>query len=203
MSVMDQLRNLFQRADLPDETRQVYSKSSNPKELLKGLDLLRGHNEIELRNCEEELLGHERALAQEEEKVRRGGLTPTEETIILRRIERLEKQRSNLEKQVAIFNENVNLHLNLIAKIQELEAMRSRGVGEDEIDRLIEEVEGSVEEYKRVGIAAESGSAVPAAVDNSAEKKRLEEIKRRIVGRKEPAGTPVVAEVPRKKEMEQ
>jgi hypothetical protein len=190
MSVMEKLRNLLQREDLPDETRQIYSKSASPRDLIKGLEVLRGRNEIELRENEEELIGLEKAVRMEEESIRRGGLTATEETIVLRRIERLQKQHANLERQVAIYNENVNLHLNLIAKIQEMDAMRSRGVGEEEIDQLVEQVEGSVEDYRRVAIAAESGSTLPTAVDTSAERRRLEEIKRRIVGTREEAPEP-------------
>ena len=181
MSVMEKLGNLFQRSDLPEETRQIYLKSGSPKELISGLESLRGRNEIDLRDNEQELIGLERAIALEEASIRRGGLTATEETIILRRVERLEKQRANLDRQVSIYNENVNLHLNLIAKIQEMEAMRSRGVGEEEIDHLVDEVESGVEEYKRVGIAAESGSSVPPAVDIQAERRRLEGIKKRIL----------------------
>ena len=195
MSVMEKLKNLFQSADLPEETRQIYNRAASPRELLKELEALRGRNEIDLRECEEQLLGVEKAIALEEQAVRRGGLTPTEETIALRRIERLQKHRANSERQAIIYNENVNLHMNLIAKIQELEAMRSRGVAEEEIDRLIEEVETSVTQYKRVGIAAESGAAASSAVDESAERRRLEELKRRILGggkgeRAEPARAP-------------
>jgi hypothetical protein len=203
MSVMDKLKNLFQRADLPDETRQLYLNAANPRDLVKGLETLRGRNEIDLRENEEELIGLEKAIILEENTIRKGGQTPTEETIILRRIERLEKQRGNLEKQVAIYNENVNLHLNLIAKIQEMEAMRSRGVGEEEIDRLVDEVEDHVEEYKRVSIAAEGGSNTVPAVDQSAERRRLEEIKKRIVGVKEEPKAPAVTEpLSKKKSLE-
>ncbi len=203
MSVMEKLKTLFQREDLPDETRQLYLNAANPRDLIKGLETLRGRNEIELRENEEELIGLEKGIILEENSVRKGGLTPTEETIILRRIERLEKQRANLEKQVAIYNENVNLHLNLIAKIQEMEAMRSRGVGEEEIDRLVDEVEDHVEEYKRVSIAAEGGANTVPAVDESAERRRLEEIKKRIVGVKEEPKVQTVEEpLPRKRTLE-
>ena len=203
MSVMEKLKNLFQRADLPDETRQLYLNAANPRDLIKGLETLRGRNEIELRENEEELIGIEKAIILEENAIRKGGLTPTEETIVLRRIERLEKQRANLEKQVSIYNENVNLHLNLIAKIQEMEAMRSRGVGEEEIDRLVDEVEDHVEEYKRVSIAAEGGANTISAVDEPAERRRLEEIKKRIVGAKEePKAQTVEEPLPRKKTLE-
>jgi hypothetical protein len=179
---MEKLRSLFQRPDLPDETRQIYLNARSPRELIKGLEALRGRNEADLRDSEQELIALEKAVAVEENSVRRGGLTRTEETIALRRIDRLEKQRSNLDKQVSIYNANVNLHLNLIAKIQEVDAMRSRGVGEEEIDRLVDEVQDNVQQYKRVSIAAENGSAVASAVDESAERRRLDEIKKRVLG---------------------
>jgi hypothetical protein len=203
MSIMDKLKALFQRADLPDETRQLYQNAANPRDLIKGLEILRGRNEIDLRENEEELIGLEKAIRQQEASIRKGGLTPTEETIILRRIERLGKQRANLERQASIYNENVNLHLNLIAKIQEMEAMRSRGVSEDEIDRLADDMESNVEQYKRVSIAAEDGSNTLSAVDESAERRRLEEIKRRIVGVNEEPEAPAVEEpLPKTKTLE-
>jgi len=182
MSVMEKLKSLFQRADLPDETRQIYLNARNPKELIKGLEAVRGGNEADLRDSEQELIALEKAIALEEDSVRGGKLTPTEETIALRRIDRLEKQRANLDKQVSIYNENVNLHLNLIAKIQEMDAMRSRGLSEDVIDRLVDEVQDNVQEYRRVSLAAQSSSNLSSVVDESAERRRLEEIKKRVVG---------------------
>jgi hypothetical protein len=200
---MDKLKALFQRADLPDETRQLYQNASNTRDLVKGLETLRGRNEIDLRDAEESLIALEKAMIAEENSIRNGGLTPTEEMIVLRRIERLGKQKANLDKQVAIYNENVNLHLNLISKIQEMEAMRSRGIEEDEIDRLSNDMEDHVEEYKRVSIAAEDGTSVPSAIDESAERKRLDEIKQRILGVKEPPKVQIVEEpLPKPKALE-
>lgn len=203
MSIMEKLKNLFQRSDLPDETRQLYQNAANPRDLVKGLESLRGRNEIDLRENEEQLMALEKAIMVEEDSIRRGNLTPTQETIILRRIERLQKQRTNLDKQVSIYNENVNLHLNLIAKIQEMEAMRSRGVSEDEIDSLVNDVEENVEAYKRVSIAAESSADTISAVDDSAERRRLDEIKRKIMGEKAPEKVELTPEpLPPKKTLE-
>jgi hypothetical protein len=203
MSVMEKLKSLFQRPDLPDETRQIYLNAQNPRELVKGLEVLRGRNEIDLRESEQQLISLEKAISVEEESIRKGGLTKTEETIALRRIDRLEKQRANLDKQVSIYNENVNLHLHLIAKVQEVEAMRSRGVHEDEIDRLVDDVEDSVEEYKRVSIAAESSNTTASAVDDSAERRKLDEIKKRIMGvKEEEPQEPAEEERPRPKTLE-
>ncbi len=202
MSVMEKLRALFQRADLPEETRQLYSKTDNSKDLIKGLDTLRSRNEIDLRENEEQLLGIEKAIASEEQSIRKGGLTSAEETIILRRIERLHKQRTNIERQTLIYNENVNLHLNLIAKIQELEAMRLRGVSEEEIDNLVDEVETNIQDYKRVSIAAESGTSISPAIDESADRRRLEELKKRIVGTTAEPSRPIVEVPPPKRDLE-
>ncbi len=202
MSIMEKLKILFQREDLPEETRQLYPKAVNSRDLIKGLESLRSRNEIDLRENEEQLLGIEKALLNEEQSIRRGGLTPTEEMITLRRIERMRKQRANTERQALIYNENVNLHLNLIAKIQEMEAMRLRGVKEDEIDNLVEEVENSVQEYKRIGMAAESSSALSPAVDESSERRRLEELKKSIVGTAEPDRRAAVEAPPAKKDLE-
>ena len=204
MSVMEKLKSLFQRPDLPDETRQIYLNAENPRDLVKGLEVLHGRNEIDLRESEQQLIGLEKAITLEEEAIRKGGLTKTVETIALRRIDRLEKQRANLEKQVSIYNGNVNLHLHLIAKVQEVEAMRARGVHEDEIDRLVEDVQDSVGEYKRVSIAAEGSGTTASAIDESAERRKLEEIKKRILGAKDEGQPqdPVEEQRPRPKFLE-
>jgi hypothetical protein len=182
LSVMDKLKNLFQRAEVPDDARDIYLKAANSRELLKGLEAQRGRNEMELREHEDQLIALEKSLLLEEDRIRKGGLSPTEEATILRRIERYGNQRDSLEKLVGIYNGNVNFHINLIAKIQEMEAMRSRGVSEDQIDRLIGEVEENLEIYKRESLAGENTAQMPEAVNNSDERKRLAEIKNRIIG---------------------
>jgi hypothetical protein len=181
-SVMDKLKNLFQRADIPDDAREIYLKAADSHELLKGLEAQRGKNEMDLRENEDQLIALEKSLFAEEDKIRRGGLSPTEEATILRRIERYGKQRGNLEKLVGIYNGNVNFHMNLIARIQEMEAMRSRGVSEEQIDRLVGEAEENLEKYRRESLAGESTAQIPDAISDSAEQKRLAEIKNRIVG---------------------
>jgi len=53
-----------------------------------------------LRDSEQQLIALEKAIISEEGSVRKGGLTTTEETIALRRIDRLEKQRANLDQEL-------------------------------------------------------------------------------------------------------
>jgi hypothetical protein len=202
MSLMEKLRNLFQGPGVPEETRQIYTDAKDPRELVQGLEQIRGRNEIDLRDSEQELIGLDKAIALEEASIRRGGLTRTEEDIALRRIDRLGKQRANLERQTSIYNQNVNLHLDLIARIQEMEAMRSRQVTESDIDGVVERVEDSLQEYKRVNIAAEAGSTIGSAVDESAERRRLDEIKKRILGSQESASPAVPEDPPRQKSLE-
>ncbi len=182
-SLMDKLKNLFQNADVPDDAREIYLKAANPLELLKGLEAQRGRNEMELREREDQLIALEKSLLSEEDKVRRGGLSPTEEATTLRRIERYGNQRDSLEKLVGIYNGNVNFHNNLIARIQEMEAMRSRGVSEDQIDQLVGEVEEHLERYRRESLAGASTAQVREAVTDSAERARLAEIKKRILAK--------------------
>lgn len=194
MTSMEKLRDLFAGAGLPEETRQIYTQAENTRDLMKGLQVQFGKNEVELRQHEEQLMALEKALAVEQERIRKGGLSASEETMILRRIKRLEKQCSIVDNLVAIYSDNVNLHLNLIAKIQEMEAMRLRGVSEDAIDRLLEEVGENLESYKRGRLAAESGGGPTMAVSRSQEAKELDAIKQRILGSKQPNVLPAVEE---------
>lgn len=196
MTAMDKLKSLFQRADIPPETREVFAQAGNARELMKGLQGLLGKNEPELRENEEQLIAIEKALIREEDRLRRGGLTPTEETTLLRRIQRLAMQRGRLENLVSIYNQNITLLLNLLAGVQEMDAMRLRGVTEDEIDRLVQEMEDNLEVYNRVSLAAEGGPAPVQAADRPREAKELDAIKQRILGAKQPS-VPHGAEEPR------
>ena len=182
MNLMEKLTGLFQRPEVPDEMRDVFARAKDPRDLLKGLETLRGRNEIELRDAENDLATVEQALAGETDRIVKGELTPAVKTSVLRRIERLEKQLANLQARATIFNENVNLHLNLIARIQEIQAMELRGVDEDRIDEILVEADAQLSDYRRTFLAQGEGERPAAKAEQTAEQQRLEALEKRLKG---------------------
>ena len=107
-----------------------------------------GKNKMDLYEVEDRLIALSTAVGKEEDQLRTGGLVGVDKTILLRRIERHEKQRSSHESLASIYNENVNLNRNLIAKILEIEAMQARGVKEQQADSVMEEFAENIGEYR-------------------------------------------------------
>jgi hypothetical protein len=181
MGLIDKLKDVLLGADLPEETREVFETASSAREIVKGLEVQLGKNELDLRENEEHLITIEKSLLKEEVQLRKGGLTPTQETILLRRIERLEKQRGILENLVTIYNEKVNLHLNLISKIQQMEAMRANNVKEELVDNVVEDVGEHLAEFRRVRLAGADGERQTRLKERDEEQQRLQAIKKRVL----------------------
>ncbi len=182
MKLMDRLKALFQRPDIPAETRDAFARASTPAELVRILDDLSGRNGIELKRAEQELFAVSKALEAEEGRIREGGLPQAVRTSVLRTIERLRKQRDNFDARTGIFNGNINLHLNLIARIQEMEAMELRGVTEEEIDGILDDVQDELHEYRRDIQAGREGEPSVTAAGRSAEQERLDDLERELTG---------------------
>lgn len=182
MKLMDRLKALFLRSDIPAETRDAFARASTPAELVRILEDLSGRNGIELKRAEQDLFAVSEALGTEEARIRQGGLAQVVKTSVLRTIERLRKQRDNLDARASIFNGNINLHLNLIARIQEMEAMELRGVKEDDIDEILTDVQEELQEYRRDIQAGREGEPAVTTVGRSAEQERLDDLERELTG---------------------
>ena len=84
--------------------------------------------------------------ASEVGKVRSGELPERSKNNVLRKIQRLRKQMDNLEERQQIYNRNINLQIDLVGRVQALDAMELRGVDEDRIDEILGDYEDDVVE---------------------------------------------------------
>ena len=150
MPLMDKLKRLFTRREIPTEARDILKKAETPRELLHGLDQLITRNELEVNNINGEIEALESIEAQEMEKVRTAKLPDRSKNNVLRRIQRLRKQMDNLEERQRIYNRNINLQIHLVGKIQALDAMELRGVNEDRIDDILTDYEDELSRYESV-----------------------------------------------------
>lgn len=155
MSLLDHLRHLFSRAEIPDEARRIFDRAQTPQDLLRGLDHLLTQNEVEFRELERELEKLEAREREEIDRVRAGAVDGRQKRNALLAIQRLRKQMENYENRLRIYDRNMNLHLDLIGKIQEIEAMKLRGVDEARIDRIVMDFEEALEKYDDTMHAAE------------------------------------------------
>lgn len=158
----------------------------NARDSIRELESLRGQNEMELQDYQAQLIAVDKALIACQGKLRAGGLTAIEETLALREIERYEKRRAVLENLVTIYSNNVNVQLDLLAHLQRVEAMRLRSVNEDDIDRIVEQVEESLHACSRVALAVDAGPKASLSMIGEGERRRLEDVRRRALAGESP-----------------
>ncbi|MEM7167000.1 MAG: hypothetical protein AAF581_16170 [Planctomycetota bacterium] len=148
--LLDKLRSLFGKSQIPQDARELLKNASSVRDLLEGLDKLITENEVEVDKVTQEIASLEEVEAQEMQRVRGGELPDRSKNNVLRRIQRLRKQMDNLEERQQIYNRNISLQIDLVGRVQALDAMELRGVDEDRIDEILGDYEDELTRYQGV-----------------------------------------------------
>lgn len=159
MSIFEKLGRLFKDTPLPDETKEVFLNTADTKELLVGLDKLITRNEVRLKGLNKELEKLSEMEQAEVMRIHNNEVSGRTKNNALRSVRRIRRQLDNLEQRIEIYDRNISLHLNLIGKIQQMEAMNLAGVDEEQIDDIILDFESQFEEYTETVAASESAAA--------------------------------------------
>ena len=184
MNILDKIRNLFKGGGgIPDEARSVIQKAGSTRELLSGLDAVLTRNEMEFNKLKREIDKVVAILDEEEVKVQEGDLKGRQKRYTLQYIKRLRSHLDNLDHRMTIYDKNINLHIQLIGKIQDMEAMALRGVDEKQIDDIIMEFEDQVQKYMDVVTAGEAGFEGSTSISER-EDRELAKLEKEIVGEK-------------------
>lgn len=173
--LMDKIRKLFAREEVPKDAKEVVRHADNLGDVLGGLDELITRNEMEVNSIHRELESLESAESAEIERIRSGTLPARTRNNVLRRIQRLRKQMDNLEERQRIYNRNITLQIHLVGRIQALGAMDLRGVGEERIDAILAEYEEELGDYQGM-LELDGGTEVEVGslLDDSRELAALE-----------------------------
>lgn len=148
--LLDRLKQLFGRTEIPRDARDLIRNARSVKDLLGGLDQLITQNEVEVEKINQEMTNLEELEGKEIERVRAGDLPERSKDNVLRRIQRLRKQMDNLEERQRIYNRNINLQIDLVGRVQALDAMELRGVDEERIDEILADYEDELSRYQGV-----------------------------------------------------
>jgi hypothetical protein len=183
LTLLEKLKNLFNRDEIPDETKQIFDSAKTPTDLLRGLDMLLTRNEVEAKELNDEITKIEEQCVGEEDAIRAGALPERQKRNALMKIKRLRKTMDNYEGRLRIYERNMNLHLNLIGKIQQMEAMKLGGVDEQQIDKIVMEFEEKLEKYADVMNAAEVHEG-KSATFSAKEDRELKTLEAEIVGKR-------------------
>lgn len=182
MALLDVFKRLFTRDDIPDETRRLFESARSTQELLRGLDHLLTTNEVQFKELDDEINKLERLEQIEVGRIKTGELTGRQKRNALLYIKRLRKQMDAYEQRLRIYDRNMNLHLNLISKIQDIEAMKLRGVDETRIDAILMEFEENLEKYNETMNAASVLSETQVTRPSADEERELRALETELLG---------------------
>ncbi len=157
MKLLEKLKALFVRDDIPEEAKSAFENAETTKDLLKSLDLVLTKNEIEFNDLKKEIDRVDSILRDEEAKIKESSIDGRQKRYTLQYIKRLRSHLDNLDNRMTIYDKNINLHINLIGRIQDIEAMSLRGVDENQIDKIILDFETHLSRYQDVVRAGETG----------------------------------------------
>lgn len=179
--LFDKLKALLSRHPVNEETLQVVAKARTTRELLHGLDALHTRNEMEFNEVTREIENLEQIEEGEMDRVRGGTLSDRRKKNALLKIRRLRKQMENLDNRLKIYDHNMSLHLNLIGKVQEMDAMSMRGISEQEIDKILIDFEEKLESYMG-SLASAKVVEDTALIPEVASEMELREIESEVMG---------------------
>lgn len=99
---------------------------------------------------------------------------------ILLKIDRLQLHSDNLKQRIEIYAQNIKIYLNLIAKIQDVKAMRLNGLDQEKIETIWLEFKDTLEEYKDRVTSEEIGFH-SEQVTSQLQEKRIAELRKEIL----------------------
>ena len=181
MNILEKLKSLFSREDIPEEAKSAFSGARSTQELLGGLDAVATRNEMESTKLKKEIDRVVAVLKEEEEKIRGGAAEGRQKKYTLQYIKRLRAHLDNLDRRMDIYDKNINLCIQLIGKVQDMEAMALRGVDEPTIDRIIMEFEDQMGKYMDVVHAGEAGFEGDPTLEDRPDKD-LDRLEKEILG---------------------
>lgn len=186
MGLMDRVKSLFVKQQVPDETRLLLEGVENVHELRRGLDDIVTRNEVELKEVEREIDKLEKMEIAEKEKVKSGALAEREKKNTLLAIKRLRTRMESYQKRHKIHEDNIDLHLSLLDKIDEMEAMELKAVKQEQIDSIAEDYDERLEKHKEIVRAGRVASERETSYDDLHEKRELEALEKEILSEGQP-----------------
>lgn len=180
MSILDRIKLMIKGQ--AGEAEQVIKDSHSTGEMLGHLDELITRNEVELRKTRQELARLELSERASIENIKSGRVGDREKEFVLLQIKRTRGQMENLKLRADILNKNIELHLNLVGKIQAMEAMDLRGIEQNVVERVMLDFEEGMEKFRENVTTGEGVTKARNEVLSSKDKEDLRKLEKEILG---------------------
>ena len=155
MSLIERIRSFLQASSESEHAKDLAEKAADTSELLRSLDTLLTKHGIEQSDVEEALAETEREVERLSNELNLPGITEREKNRLLSKLRLTVKKVENLEGRFEVYEKSMHMHLNLLGRVQKIEAMALTGVSDEEIEKIIENYEEKKEEYRDLTESAE------------------------------------------------
>ena len=180
MNLLERIKAMFSGSS--GDAEQVIKNANSTREMLEHLDELITQNEVELRKTRQELARLELSERASIENIKSGRVGDKEKQFVLLQIKRTRTQMDNLKLKADILNKNIELHMNLVGKIQAMEAMDLRGIEQSVVERVMLDFEEGMEKFRE---SVQTGDGVVQSRDEvltTKDKEELRKLEQEIMG---------------------
>jgi hypothetical protein len=179
-SLLDRIKQMIKGTS--GEAEQVIKDAHSTLEMLDHLDELITRNEVELRKTRQELARLELSERASMENIKSGRVGEREKEFVLLQIKRTRTQMGNLKLKADILNKNIELHMNLVGKIQAMEAMDLRGIEQSVVERVMLDFEEGMEKFRDSVHTGEGVTQSRDEVLTNKDKEELRKLEKEILG---------------------
>jgi hypothetical protein len=184
MSLLQKIKDMIKGTS--GEAEQVIKDAHSTLEMLDHLDELITRNEVELRKTRQELARLELSERASMENIKSGRVGDKEKQFVLLQIKRTRTQMDNLKLKADILNKNIELHMNLVGKIQAMEAMDLRGIEQSVVERVMLDFEEGMDKFRDLVHTGEGVTQTRDDVLTSKDKEELRKLEKEILGEAPP-----------------
>ena len=177
---MNKIKDLFDLKALPEEVKDTIRGARDARALIKTLDLVLTKNEIEYNELKKDIARVEGLLKAEEGKIQAETLRPRQKRYTLLSVKHLRAHLNNLDHRMDIYDANINLHITLISRVQDIEAMSAHGVNEEAIDKIILDFGESLNQFGDT-VRASTASLGDAPTTTAEYEKELYDLEKMIL----------------------
>ena len=180
MNLLERIKLMFSGST--GDAEMVIKNANSTREMLEHLDELITQNEVELRKTRQELARLELSERASIENIKTGRVGDREKEFVLLQIKRTRTHMGNLKLKADILNKNIELHMNLVGKIQAMEAMDLRGIEQSVVERVMLDFEEGMDKFRE---SVQTGDGVVQSRDevlSNKDKEDLRKLEKEIMG---------------------
>lgn len=178
--LLARIKSMFKRGEVPEKTEMIISGVESVHELRRALDDEITENEVYAGQVERELEKIGDQIEDKKALIKAGESNERAKINHLRAIKRLKQRADSYERRLKILQDNIDLHLAVLHRIDEMEAMEMKAIQREQIEEIAVDYDERSEAHRELVNVVRSAEIEPDYED-LLEKKELAELEAEIL----------------------